>query len=343
MKDILVGINYFAGWWEASPNKWHKHESCFDIEQGEDWREEFPERVPLLGCFNNQETMDKEIIAAAEHAVDFFAILWYKYNPKEPNAHFLNNGTKYFMSSEHAEKMTFFIEFCNHPPCEVRTDQQWQECLDAWSEMFKHPSYLKLGGRLVFKVHGVGHFMDQNEKDIDRCKAQLESLRETARKATGCELVIGGGIMAPDQIGPEHPAAQLFDFTCTYADITRIEQKKQEYPYEMLADIARAARLNNLNAAVPYMPFLMAGWNPRPWPSEWPYFELPDRDQWALELKRMKEDLLAYPNMGIPLPDGTLQRAFNCYAWNEFGEGGIVAPTQGEQYMKLEEIKKRFG
>jgi hypothetical protein len=34
--------------------------------------------------------------------------------------------------------------------------------------------------------------------------------------------------------------------------------------------------------------------------------------------------------------------AFTIYAWNEFGEGGIVAPTQGDQYMKLEGIKTVF-
>jgi len=30
------------------------------------------------------------------------------------------------------------------------------------------------------------------------------------------------------------------------------------------------------------------------------------------------------------------------YAWNEFGEGGIVAPTRGENEMKLEAIRDVF-
>jgi len=57
-------------------------------------------------------------------------------------------------------------------------------------------------------------------------------------------------------------------------------------------------------------------------------------------LALMKQDLLALPNLGLPLPDGTVQPAFNCYAWNEFGEGGFVAPTEGDQYMKLEELQR---
>jgi hypothetical protein len=30
------------------------------------------------------------------------------------------------------------------------------------------------------------------------------------------------------------------------------------------------------------------------------------------------------------------------YAWNEFGEGGIVAPTRGEQGLKPEAIRAVF-
>jgi hypothetical protein len=31
------------------------------------------------------------------------------------------------------------------------------------------------------------------------------------------------------------------------------------------------------------------------------------------------------------------------YAWNEFGEGGIVAPTRGDKQVKLEVIREVFG
>ena len=37
------------------------------------------------------------------------------------------------------------------------------------------------------------------------------------------------------------------------------------------------------------------------------------------------------------------QPAFNIYAWNEYGEGGIMAPTQGDGFMKLDTIAKVFG
>jgi len=76
--DILVGVDYFAGWWKELPNKWHG--LGWTIGQP-DWRPEFPERLPTLGQYNEQATMDREIIAASDHGVDFFAILWYYPKP----------------------------------------------------------------------------------------------------------------------------------------------------------------------------------------------------------------------------------------------------------------------
>ncbi len=35
-------------------------------------------------------------------------------------------------------------------------------------------------------------------------------------------------------------------------------------------------------------------------------------------------------------------QAFTIYAWNEFGEGGILAPTTGEGFMKLQTISAVF-
>ena len=110
---VLVGVSYFAGWWKPLPNKWN-----YDPAIG-DWRPQFPERVPLLGKYNEQPTMDKEIIAASRHSVDFFLILWYYNGPnesqeRETNARYLNDGLKTFVNSPEAYRMKFAIEMA-HP------------------------------------------------------------------------------------------------------------------------------------------------------------------------------------------------------------------------------------
>ena len=65
----LVGVQYFAGWWpvDRSDSKWLGRDR-------QDWRGRYPERFPLLGEYNEQTTMDREIAAAANYGVDFFSI-----------------------------------------------------------------------------------------------------------------------------------------------------------------------------------------------------------------------------------------------------------------------------
>jgi len=339
MDDVLVIVNYFAGWWKPLPNKWH-------VPGDHDWRADYPERVPLLGEYNTQETMDREIVAAAEHGVDAFIILWYYNQPddeREMNARFLNRGLSNYINSPEAHRMKFFIEFCNHPPFEVKTDEEWANCLEAWMPALRHPSYLRVGGKLVFKVHGGHQFWVQNGQDLDRCRAQLESLRKAVRDAGLGEMIIGCGVGAGGTIGPEHPFAKLFDFTCTYMDVPGVERKEEDYPYEDLVEIARKGREEHCNDAIPYLPYVPAGWNPRPWRDPRPSFSLPNREQWETELRRVGEDLAKCENLGLPLPDGGRQKAFTIYAWNEFGEGGFIAPTKGDESMKLKGIQKVFG
>ena len=48
-----------------------------------------------------------------------------------------------------------------------------------------------------------------------------------------------------------------------------------------------------------------------------------------------------YPKLGIGV-EGGRKKVLLIYAWNEFGEGGIMAPTRGEKEMKLESVREVF-
>ena len=152
----LVGINYFAGWWKGAGDKWFNS-------NGTDWRPLYPERVPLLGEYNTQATMDAEIAAAADAGVDFFQILWYDDYPREraPNARFLNRGVTEFMASPNSHRMSFYIEWCNSQPrFGVHNDSEWQTMIHRdWLPAMAHPSYLRVGGALVFKIINAGSFL----------------------------------------------------------------------------------------------------------------------------------------------------------------------------------------
>ena len=343
--SILVGTNYFAGWWRPLPNKWIGP-------GGVDWRPKYPDRVPLLGEYNEQETMDREIAVAAEYGVDFFLILWY-FNgidntaEREPNARFLNVGVEQFMASPYAYRMKFAIEYCNHAPYQIKDQADWDWAVKYWVEVMRHPSYLRIGGRPFFKVHSWHHYWFENNENMDQCIARLEQLRQAARDAGLGELLIGTGIGSYQTIThPEDRVAILFDFTSTYMEVPPnlppLPEGNAFHPYEVLAEYMRGSRNVHGEDVLPYVPYFGLNWNPEPWGDPRAPFEFPTREQLKTEWQLLKADLENPElNLGVPLGDG-LQKIFTIYAWNEFGEGGFLAPTVGEQTMKLEVLKEVF-
>jgi len=340
--SVLIGVNYFAGWWRPLPNKWAPH--------GTDWREKYPERLPLLGEYNEQETMDREIVVAADHGIDFFLMLWY-FNgiddavEKEKHARFLNVGVTQFMQSPHSGRMQFAIEYCNHEPYQIKDQADWDWAVKTWVEAMKHPSYLRVGGKPVFKVHSWHHYWFENGENMERCVARMAQLRQAARDAGLGEILIGTGIGSYQTIKrPEDPVAMLFDFTATYMEVPPdLPPRDENYPYETLAEFMRGSRKVHGEDAVPYLPYFGLNFNARPWGDPRAKFEFPTKQELKQEFELMKADLENPDlNLGLPLENGKQQKVFTIYAWNEFGEGGFLAPSQGEKSMKLEVLQDVF-
>ncbi|GHU98452.1 hypothetical protein FACS1894211_02200 [Clostridia bacterium] len=330
-----VGINYFNGWErpDTGDSKW--------VIRGEDWRIRYPDRIPALGCFGSPDTMEAEIEVAARFGVDFFQMLWYvQETVRERGAAHLNDCFPHYFAAKNNQKLKFALEFCNHPPFGIEDAGLWARYCEEWAGSLKHEGALRIGGKVLFKVHGLQYFFNQCGGNLDTIKERLRVLRETARKNGVGELLIGAGVMGDAVNENEIAAAACFDYVTTYADFPRgLEPREREYPWEELERHAAEGRHKLApQMPVPYAPFAMSGWNPRPWAVPGPYYAFPTREQWNHTLTVLKSDLDRNPKMQI-VPGAKL---FTIYAWNEFGEGGIVAPTLGERTMKLEEIQKVF-
>jgi hypothetical protein len=335
--EYLVGVYYFSGWWREQPNKY--------FTAGGDWRTNYPGRVALLGEYNEQATMDREIAAAATNGVRFFQMLWYyQGNAKsgQPHQEKLNEGLRLFLASPNNRQMKFTLEFVNHPPFGIEADSAWESACAGWCDVMKHPSYLRLGGRPVFKVHGADYFFNQNGRDPARVAQRIETLRRIARGAGLPGLLIGGGVMAGAvDIGP---AVAPYDFLTTYMDMPNLPPRDKPYPYADLLKFAEAGWDRYARQSPkPYVPYVPSGWDPRPWKDPRPAFELPDREQWLTALRHAKSALDSAPNLGLCLDPGKRQKMLLIYAWNEFGEGGMVAPTRADGDMKLRAIASVFG
>ena len=333
-REYLVGVYYFSGWWREQPNKW--------FTGSRDWRNDYPERIPLLGEYNEQATMDQEIAAAAR-GVDFFQILWY---PQEsqccPHQEKLNEGLRMFMASPYSSRMKFTIEFVNHPPFEIASDTGWESACRQWCAAMKHPSYLRVGGRPVFKIHHPLLFLQQNGNNPEKVNERLETFRRIARDDGLPNPLIGAGAAAGGV--SSGPIVEPFDYLTTYMEMPDLPRRDEPYPYEKLIGYARRGWAGyGERSKKLYMPYVPAGWDPRPWKDPRPPYTAPTREEWLFALKRAKAALDKYPMLGIPTSGGGRQKAILIYAWNEFGEGGIVAPTRGEGAMKLDAICEVFG
>ena len=325
--DYLVGIYYFAGWWQKSPSKWETG--------GKDWRQDYPERIPTLGEYNDQATMDREILAASCHGVSFFQILWY------PNGGPLNEGLRTYVASTNAGRMKFTIEFVNHPPFDLSKDADWEAACREWCTAMKHSSYLRIDGRPVFKIHGLDYFYRQNGEEAKRVTARLDMFRRIAQEHGLPSPLISSGVM-PGGV-PSAERAAPFDFLTTYMDMPNLPQRPEPYPYELLIKHAEEGWLRYAeHSTKPYVPYVPSGWDPRPWKDPRPSFAFPTRDEWTQALTRAKAALDQHSKLEIPA-NGGRKKMLLIYAWNEFGEGGIVAPTRGDKEMKLQAIASVFG
>jgi hypothetical protein len=346
--NILVGIHYFGGWWEpgVATDKGVGHSKWTDPRDGHDWRPDYPGRVPTTGVDNNEATMTKEIAAAADHGVDYFAILWYpRLDPKPMRdvSTLLDRSVGDFVHAPDAGRMKFYVELCNGGQFNNFTAEQWREWIPEWVRAMKSPSYLRVDGRLVFVLHdGNSFFHKVCHGDLKEVQARLDELRAKVRRAGLGDLVIGGGNIGPVAKGSW--STKVYDFTTNYMFVPDLAELATLYPYPELDAYLVTQRHNLEKDATPYLPPLAAGWDALPWHGEHrPSFLPATRAEWLAALRSMANDLEASKNLGIPRRDGTVEKSFVIYAWNEFGEGGIMAPTVGEGSMKLEGIATVFG
>jgi hypothetical protein len=117
------------------------------------------------------------------------------------------------------------------------------------------------------------------------------------------------------------------------------------FPYRQVGDYQGEARTNHSHDRQPYLPNVIAGFAPGPWEEHAPSFAFPTQPEWEAVLRQVKaqcEDLANHFGFPDPTSPGGFQPAFNIYAWNELGEGGIMAPTRGDGYMKLDTIATVF-
>jgi hypothetical protein len=237
------------------------------------------------------------------------------------------------MSSPNAHMMSFFIEFCNALPLfGVHSDAEWEAIVtEDWLPAFKHPSYLRVDERLVFKVHSGPALKTNCSHNDSLVRSRLDYMRGAVRGAGLGEMAIGAGSSYSDLSDPTTWWGYEYDWKGAYAGVANdtAASAGKVLPWATESSFVRELRAQQADAAATrdrgrysYVPMVMSGWDPRPWRELRASYAFPSPAEWQCELRAVRDDLRRLRGAGFPTRNGSTLPAFHIYAWNEY-----VSPT----------------
>ena len=250
----------------------------------------------------------------------------------------------------------FAITYDNEPGFAVPNDR-WHQVVERWvTKYFLDPDYMRIDGKPVFAILDAYGFSQQHGGDTAHpaagdaaVNAALADLRTVAlNHGLPGVFVIGGTYIeqATDwSYWPEPVSGQDYDALDQYAYPVIVGSRAGERDFSEVIS-AEEQTWNRFVAATtyPYVPSIMAGWDPRPWDHEingnlW-WFDLT-----PVQLEGFIRDAIdwveQHPSMSVgsdPAPP-----LIFLTAWNEFGEGQFIVPTMGNRYSFGQAIASALG
>jgi hypothetical protein len=216
-----------------------------------------------------------------------------------------------FLKAKNNHRLKFCLLVANHAGFLFQGANDWKAAGGKWLPLLTHPQHVRVDGKPLVIVF--------NPSNGD--KEGFSQLQAAARKAGLPGVAIAGCGGGDAKVG--------FTHTTHYNIVPGYAGGSQARKYAELIEAHQRAWRGSRQQ--PYMPTLSVGWDKRPWEGDrglgqpaGSYF--PDRTpgQFAAALKSAVEWMDKHPDQT------TAERIVLLYAWNEFGEGGYLAPTKGD-------------
>lgn len=275
---------------------------------------EYPSRKPYFGwIINTTEQMEKQIEMAVKYGIDYFVFCFY-IGSNDPvfdesgniktdvlESFPYNNAVYRFLEATNNYKMKFSVLVCDHAN---RTNEKTLfQLLKYINEKFvSHPSFMYINGRPMICFFD-SHFQNKIKvfHQINGSLLIQNGMDIIPKNGINGRMSYGGAI--PSNIGL-HPYSDISNYnnnivnkyyvnSPSYMDIPTVSVGRNDFPR---ADFITKNETNSFG------------------------FIEPTKDELLTHFKKIIDTLPKYSKQ-----DQTLL----IYAWNEFGEGGYLVPTEG--------------
>lgn len=257
-----------------------------------------------------QTVMDREIELAANSGLDYWAFLAY------PESSPMSEALKQYLRSSKRRRINFCLILHN---ALLVSDEQWPKELERLIALLKQPEYQTvLDGRpLVYAFSGKRFPFARFSEFL------------TAAESTGLSpYSVFMGWNPPDDF--KSVAGRGFDAVSAYAK-SGSQTEFRELSRSVEQSYWRAAA----EAQVPYVPLVTTGWDKRPrqdnpvsWEGDHDYHK-----QRVFPSTATPEEIAAHLSRAVKFlkehPTICISQTVIIYAWNEYDEGGWIAPTTG--------------
>jgi hypothetical protein len=282
-----------------------------------------------------QDLMDLEIEQASFSGLDYWAFV--SYSSDSP----LSAALHRYLSSPLRSK----IAFCMYTALEYwGTSAHPSKMIGEHLQMMQLDSYVKVqGDRPLYYLGFVNEAKAERWGGLDGLAAQIRKFRSQVVSAALGQpyIVLGGDPGTIGFLGPRLGADAVTSYVIT--------DGRKVGSYFDLTSIAEAGWERMAKTDLPVVPIAMSGWDQRPrieHPGPWNknanpvdvkfHFDQADPEQIAQHVFRALRWNVARPAR-LRAPTVLM------YAWNEYDEGGWIAPTLGCDMRRLQALNTRIG
>ncbi|MBN9380325.1 MAG: glycoside hydrolase family 99-like domain-containing protein [Chitinophagaceae bacterium] len=325
--DITLGAYYFDGW--SSLNSHHLTDKL---------RDSFPDRKPKWGWVTSTpQAMKEQIDLAADAGLAFFSFDWYypDYDKKNFRQDPLNHALSLYLAATNKSRLKFCLLVANHAGQEIGPDD-WPAVTDEWVSLMKDPDYLKVSGKPYLAFFDLRSLVRLFGSD-DALHKALDELRNKAGQP-GATIAV---CVSPNARAIQEARDCGFDMITgyNYPDPAYKDFKK-EHHVDSLAHFGNWVWNQFRNAALPYIPVATLNWDPRPWANGTNFYSKSVRYT-GFDSSTVYRSIQAVRNWISRNPSCTPpERIALLYAWNEYGEGAWLTPSENDHLHLLSGVKK---